>query len=113
MDKRKWVPTSKKWVPTSKMTAVGVSGGFVVWGVWALWFYYGVLLEPWVAAFWTLGISFSFGYVVTEHRETILKLTKEIHDMVNSRLTEALDRIIQLDSTLKNSNIMSPDYPDH
>lgn len=106
----------RKWVPTSKMTAVGIGGGFVVWGVWALHFYYGVSLEPWVAAFWTLAISFAFGYVVTEHRETILKLTKEIHAMVNSRLTEALDRITQLDQTIKNAGIVSPDHidqPDH
>lgn len=102
----------RKWVPTSKMTAVGIGGGFVVWGVWALWFYYGVALEPWVAAFWTLTISWMFGYVVTEHRETILKLTREIHGMVNARLTEALDRIIQLDKTLQDSDIQSPDHPD-
>lgn len=95
------------------MTAVGIGGGFVVWGVWALHYYYGVLLEPWVAGFWTLGISFSFGYVVTEHRETILNLTREIHHMVNSRLTEALDRIEQLDKTIKDANLASPDQPDH
>lgn len=94
------------------MTAVGIGGGFVVWGVWALYFYYEVLLEPWVAAFWTLAISFSFGYVVTEHRETILKLTREIHMMVNSRLTEALDRIIQLDETIKDAGVVSPAVPE-
>lgn len=103
----------RKWVPTSKMTAVGIGGGFVVWGVWALNYYYGVLLEPWVGAFWTLAISFAFGYVVTEHRETILKLTREIHSMVNSRLTEALERIIQLDNTLKDSDVRVPDHPGH
>ncbi len=102
----------RKWVPTSKMTAVGVSGGFVVWGTWALNFYYGILLEPWVAAFWTLAGSFSFGYVVTEHRETILRLTEEIHNMVNSRLTEALDRIIQLDKTIQAAGIIPPERPE-
>lgn len=95
------------------MTAVGIGGGFVVWGVWALYYYYGIMLEPWVAAFWTLGVSFAFGYVVTEHRETILKLTREIHGMVNARLTEALDRIIQLDKTLKDSDVKAPDQPVH
>lgn len=102
----------RKWVPTSKMTAVGISGGFVIWGVWAMYFYYEILLEPWVAAFWTLGISFSFGYVVTEHRETVLRLTKEIHDMVNSRMTEALDRIDQLNETIRDAGIVSPEKPE-
>lgn len=102
----------RKWVPTSKMSAMGISGGFVVYGVWALWYYYEVLLEPWVAAFWAVAIPFSFGYVVTEHRETILNLTKEIHAMVNSRLTEALDRITQLDESLKDAGVVSPDMPE-
>lgn len=102
----------RKWVPTSKITAVGVTGGFVIYGVWALWFYYEVVLEPWVAAFWAVAIPFSFGYVVTEHRETILNLTKEIHAMVNSRLTEALDRITQLDETIKDAGAVSPEKPE-
>lgn len=102
----------REWLPTSKMTAVGVSGGFVVYGVWALWRFYGVALEPWVAAFWTLSIPFAFGYVVTEHRETILRLTKEIHELVNSRMTEALDRIIQLDDTIRDAGVVPPDRPD-
>lgn len=102
----------RKWLPTSKMTAVGIGGGFVVYGVWALWFYYGVALEPWVAAFWTLAISWMFGYVVTEHRETILNLTKEIHGMVNSRLTEALDRITQLNKTIRDAGVASPKRPE-
>lgn len=102
----------KEWLPTSKMTAVGIAGGFVVWGIWALHDFYDVTLEPWVAAFWAVALPWAFGYVVTEHRETILNLTKEIHAMVNSRLTEALDRIIQLDDTLQEANVTVPERPD-